>query len=380
MRSPLSARPALLAIALLVAAPGAFAQTPPALFDAALVPIAYADLSGWDVDDHAAALAVFRRTCGTGGAGRELTRVCALALAMGPTDAAEARRFFEQSFDAYRVDRSGFLTGYFEPQIDGARLATARFSAPLLGRPADLVQPLAAGQAPELDAVLTAARRVGDKLEAFPDRAAIEAGALDLSAPPLVYVDPVDAFVAHVQGAVRVRLADGTVLRLAFAGKNGHPYTSVGRVLSQQLKVPPADMTMDKVVAWLRANPAEARRVMQLNRSYVFFRIADELDANAGPLGAAGVLLTPGRSLAVDRAQWSYGLPFFLQARLPEPDGIERETARLVVAQDTGTAIVGAARADLFFGSGDEAGRRAGLVRHPMRLTLLWPKQTRSGQ
>jgi peptidoglycan lytic transglycosylase A len=380
MRSPLSARPALLAIALLVAAPGAFAQTPPALSDAALVPIAYADLPGWDVDDHAAALAVFRRTCATSSAARELARVCAAALAMGPTDAAEARRFFEQNFDAYRADRSGFLTGYFEPQIDGARLATARFSAPLLGRPVDLVQPLAVGQALELDTTLTAARRVGDKLEAFPDRAAIEAGVLDQSAPPLVYVDPVDAFVAHVQGAVRVRLADGAVLRLAFAGKNGHPYTSVGRVLSQQLKVPPADMTMDKVVAWLRANPAEARRVMQLNRSYVFFRIAGELDANTGPLGAAGVPLTPGRSLAVDRAQWSYGLPFFLQTRLPEPGGAESEVARLVVAQDTGTAIAGAVRADLFFGSGDEAGRRAGLVRHPMRLTLLWPKQIRSGE
>jgi membrane-bound lytic murein transglycosylase A len=183
-----------------------------------------------------------------------------------------------------------------------------------------------------------------------------------------------------VQGAVRVRLTDGTVLRLAFAGKNGQPYASVGRLLSQQLKVPPADMTMDKVVTWLRANPADARRVMQLNRSYIFFRIADELDINTGPLGAAGVPLTPGRSMAVDRAEWSYGLPFFLQTRLPEPNGTERETARLVVAQDTGTAIVGSARADLFFGSGDEAGHKAGLVRHPMRLTLLWPKQIRSGQ
>jgi membrane-bound lytic murein transglycosylase A len=374
MRSPRTARLTLRVIALLFAAPCAFAQSPPIVSDAALVPVAYTDLNGWGVDDHAAALATFHRTCAIGGAARELSRVCAAALALSPTDAGNARRFFEQNFDPYRVDKPGFLTGYFEPEIEGARIATARFTAPLLSRPADLVQPLAAGEAPDLDAVLTAARRVGDRLEAFPDRAAIEAGALGQSAVPLVYVDPVDAFVAHVQGSVRVKLADGTVMRLAFSGKNGQPYTSIGRVLAQALDVPPADMTMDKVVTWLRANAAEARRTMQLNRSYIFFRIADELNVDAGPLGAAGIPLTPGRSLAVDRAQWSYGLPFFLEARLPEPDGAAKETARLVVAQDTGTAILGVARADLFFGSGIEAGLRAGLVRQAMRLTVLWPK------
>lgn len=278
-----------LALCLAVASSSALAQTPPTLSDAALVPVAYTELTGWDTDDHATALTTFRRTCATGGAGRELARVCDIALALGLTGAAKSRRFFEQNFDAYRVDKPGFLTGYFEPEIDGARTATARFTASLLGRPADLVQPLPSGQASELDATLTAARRVGEKLEAFPDRAAIEAGALGQSAVPLVYVDPVDAFVAHVQGSVRVRLADGTVMRLAFAGKNGQPYTSIGRVLTQELNVPPAELTMDKVVAWLRANPAEARRIMQFNRSYIFFRVADELNLDAGPLGAAGV-------------------------------------------------------------------------------------------
>jgi membrane-bound lytic murein transglycosylase A len=347
---------------------------PPAIPPARFIPIAYADLDGWRADDHAAALAIFRRSCAPGRTAPQLTRVCAGALALQADDRDAARQFFEENFEAYRVVEPGFLTGYFEPEIDGAPEATARFAAPLLARPADLVQPLPTGEAHGLDAALTGARRLGDRLEPYPDRAAIEDGALGSKAAPLVYVDPIDAFVAHVQGSVRVRLADGAVLRLAFAGKNGQPYTSIGRVLSQELNVPAADMTMDKVVAWLRANPAEARRVMRLNRSYIFFRVADELTAQDGPLGAAGVQLTPGRSLAVDTAHWPLGVPFFLETRLPEPDGAEVPTARLVVAQDTGSAIVGVARADLFFGSGAAAGRKAGLVRHPLRLTVLWPK------
>ena len=224
---------------------------------------------------------------------RELARVCDIALALGLTGAAAARRFFEQNFDAYRVDKPGFLTGYFEPEIDGARTATARFTASLLGRPADLVQPLPAGQAPELDATLTAARRVGEKLEAFPDRAAIE----DRRARPRAPCRSSMSIPSTPSWRTcRAPCASGSptarVMRLAFAGKNGQPYTSIGRVLTQELNVPPAELTMDKVVAWLRANPAEARRIMQLNRSYIFFRVADELNLDAGPLGAAGVPLT----------------------------------------------------------------------------------------
>nr|PZN39234.1 MAG: hypothetical protein DIU59_13470 [Pseudomonadota bacterium] len=201
-----------------------------------------------------------------------------------------------------------------------------------------------------------------------------------MRARPLVYLDWVDAFFVHVQGSARVRIGPGPkdVVRVAYAGRNGHPYSPLGKLVVAETGIPPEQMTAPALVTWLRANPEAGRRLMRENRSYIFFRRADELDPAAGPLGAGMTQLVPCRSLAVDRTLWPYGLPIWLEAELPEPDSETlRPMRRLFIAQDTGAAIRGPARADIFFGSGAAAGKAAGVVRHaPSAFVVLLPKDS----
>jgi membrane-bound lytic murein transglycosylase A len=269
----------------------------------------------------------------------------------------------------------GFLTGYFEPEFEGALTRSADFPTPLLARPADLVTVPQGETVPGLEAGLQAAQRTTAGFQPYPDRAEIEDGALGDLAKPIVFLrDAVAAFVIHVQGSARIRLPDGSTVRVAYAGRNGRPYTSIGRILVEQGHVPLPDMSLQRLMAWLRENPRDGREIMRRNRSYIFFRIADELDPAEGPIGGAGIPLTPGRSLAVDRGIWSYGLPFWLEGELPLAKGGSEPLRRLMIAQDTGTAIVGPGRGDFFFGSGTDAGTRAGLLRHDTRFVVLSPK------
>jgi membrane-bound lytic murein transglycosylase A len=310
-----------------------------------------------------------------------LRRACTAAL--GPTgpepgDGVAARRFFEEAFAPFEVvppAGRGFLTGYFEPEYEGSLTPSDTFPVPLLARPGDLVTVPQGESLPGLDG-LQVGRRTADGHEPYPDRAAIEDGALGGLAQPVVYLrDAVDAFVVHVQGSARIRLPDGRTVRVAYAGRNGYPFTAPGRVIVERGHVPLAEMNLERLTAWLRANPEEGREIMRLNRSYIFFRLADELSSNDGPIGGAGVPLTAGRSLAVDRSLWSYGLPVWLEGEIPGADGAPEPLARLMVAQDTGTAIVGPARGDFFVGSGLEAGSRAGRMRHPVRFVVLLPRE-----
>lgn len=259
-------------------------------------------------------------------------------------------RFVEARFVAIALAGPGFLTGYYEPELEGALTPSPDYPTPLLAMP----DPAPTG---------------------WPDRAAIEDGALGATAYPVAYLrDPVDAFVVQIQGSTRLRLVDGQVVRLAYAGHNGHPYTGIARLLAERLGVAPSRMDADRLSDWLRRNPEEGRAVMHENRRYVFLRRADELDPAAGPVGAAGVQLEPGRSLAVDARIWPYGLPIRLTGTLPRPGHGEAPFDRLVVAQDTGTAITGPGRGDLFVGSGAEAGRLAGLMHQRVGVTVLWPR------
>ncbi|HEX8167912.1 MAG TPA: MltA domain-containing protein [Beijerinckiaceae bacterium] len=355
--------------------------------DARLRPLAFQDLAAWEADDHEATLAAFRRTCRAIAEdrpalrtavppGEALRRACAAVLAPGRS--GPAKRLFEELFAPFEVlppSGHGFLTGYFEPEYDGSLAPSDRFPVPLLARPDDLVT-VPQGEAwPGLDG-LQAARRTAAGHEPYPDRAAIEDGALGGLAKPVVFLrDPVDAFIVHVQGSARIRLPDGRTVRVAYAGRNGYPFTAPGRVIVERGQVPLPEMNLGRLTAWLRANPEEGREIMRLNRSYIFFRLADELEPGDGPVGGAGVPLTPGRSLAVDRNLWSYGLPVWLEGEVPGSGGSPEPLARLMVAQDTGTAIVGPARGDFFVGSGPEAGTRAGMLRHPVRFVVLLPKE-----
>ena len=365
--------------------PFAAEAQPQALADARLEPRAFEELQGWAEDDHEAALATFRKSCVAILDGREairsaqppsedLRRVC--ELARSPEPSGSGRAFFEQHFRPFEVlppAGRGFLTGYFEPEYDGSLEQTETFPVPLLARPDDLVSVPPGESWPGIDG-LAAGRRTAAGFEPYPDRAAIEDGALGALAQPILFLrDPVDALIVHVQGSARIRLPDGRVVRVAYAGKNGHPFTAVGRLMVERGYVPLAEMNLERMTGWLKSHPAEARELIRLNRSYIFFRLADGLDPADGPLGGAGVPLTAGRSLAVDRTLWSYGLPFWLEAEWPNPNGEPGRLARLTVAQDTGSAILGPARGDFFVGSGLEAGTRAGLIRQKARFVVLLP-------
>lgn len=378
-----AARAALLALAALVAAP-ARGRDLPGPGGSRLEPVAFADLPGWADDDLAAALRAFRAGCAhraddpPAPQAYDLRPACAVAAAI-PLEGARA--LFEGAFRPYRVvtatARTGFLTGYFEPELSGSPVPAPGFAAPALARPPDLVS-LAPGEVlPGLPAGLRAARRgaSGDAVP-YPDRAAIEDGALGPAARPLLYLrDAVDLLVLQVQGSGRVRLPDGTVVRLAYDGRNGRPYTAVARLIVEAGHLPLEGLTLERWTGWLRAHPEEARDLIRRNASYVFFKLAPLADPAEGPMGAAGVPLTPGRSLAVDAGLWPYGLPVFLSGTVAGADGAPLPLARLTVAGDTGSAIVGPARGDLFLGAGTVAGASAAALRHPVSFIVLLPRE-----
>jgi membrane-bound lytic murein transglycosylase A len=350
-------------------------------------PVTFESLAGFDADDALAAFHVFARSAraiveaapplrAARPASEGLRNVAAEALAATISDARAARQFFTARFRPFRIRPlrgRGFLTGYYEPWLRGSAAPTPDFTAPVLGRPADLVT-LAPGAAP-FDPVAAAARRLADgSLGPYPDRAAIE---MEAASPLLWLTDPVEVFMAQVQGSARVALGDGRRLRLVYDGRNGLPYTSIGRALIEAGEIPESEMSLARLKSWLRANglrPGErGRQWMWRNRSYVFFRLEEDLEPERGPIGGAGIPLTTLRSIAVDRTIWSYGTPFWIDAEAPWRSEIPSPFHRLMIAQDTGSAIVGPARADIFFGGGDEAGARAGAIRHPAEFHALLP-------
>lgn len=310
--------------------------------------------------------------------------VAARAVEAGPL--APAAAFFQAHFDAYAIGAldadpaPAFFTAYYRPEVEAALAPSAAFSEPLLARPDDLVT-LQPGEAlAGLEGLAAARRRADGTLEPYPARAAIEAGALRPAPRAVAYVaDAIEAFMIHVQGSARLVLPDGSKLDLTYAGRNGRPYTSIGRVLVESGAIPQADMSLARLKSWVRAQGQrpgqEGRLLLHRNESFVFFAAAPADPDLPGPIGAAGLPLTPGRSIAIDRTLWPYGLPFFVQADLPDENGRIAPYARLMIAQDTGSAIVGPARADLYFGSGAAAGAWAGEIRHRGRLFAFLPKE-----
>jgi membrane-bound lytic murein transglycosylase A len=356
------------------------------------LPLAFSDLNGWAEDDHAAAFVAFLETCAPVLDGLAALRdalpppqglidACRAArnlVSAGAVTAPLAKAYFERHFTPFAIrprGGAGFLTAYYEPEIEASRVRTAEFPVPVLARPADLVTLKQGETAPGIPEGYQAARRTAEGLEVYPDRAAIWAGALAGQGLEIAWLrDEAELFITQVQGSARLRLTNGGKARLVYAGRNGHPYTSIGKKIVERGAMRLEDMTLAKLMGWLRADPARGRAVMEENRSYVFFARDDAAPHNRGPIGGAGVPLTEGRSLAVDRTLWPYGLPVFIEVEPLTPEGPRRPIRRLMIAQDTGSAIVGPARGDYFMGSGDEAGARAGLVRDAMRFVILVPK------
>jgi membrane-bound lytic murein transglycosylase A len=395
-KAGLAAGAALLTFAVLAAGrteAGAAVKFP----NAQLEPIAWDKLDGWAADDHAAAFTAFMASCkailrGTPAqrAARPvygaLYEACLRAVAAKPKDAAEARAYFEQSFRPVRIsplgETDGFLTGYYEPIVPGARQPSEEYSSPLYRKPPNLLKGgrmLAvtfAGKRAAKAKGKGKARRAGRSVMQYHDRTAIENGVLNGRNLEICYLkDPIDSFFIHIQGSARVRLEDGTMLRVNYEAQNGHPYTAVGKFLIERKIVTREEMSMDRIRQWMAANPDEGRELRRLNKSYVFFRETGLAD-NEEAIGAQGVSLTPGRSIAVDRKIHVYGTPFFITANLP----IDSETpttkfARLMIAQDTGGAIIGPARADIYFGAGDEAGLISGRLKNPGKFVMLFPAE-----
>jgi membrane-bound lytic murein transglycosylase A len=379
------------AAALIVGIGAAYAQPalgPLRLPDTALEPLAFSDLDGWAADDHAQAFTAFRASCAPLVRTRvaderpvtaALAHVCRRALALSHVDEAKAREFFEQNFRPLRISRlgetQGFVTGYYEPIVEGSRFPTREFTVPLYRRPADLVAPgERKGEAfPNRG---PASRRTQDgKLVPYYDRGEIEDGALDGRHLEICWLkDPFAALTIQIQGSARVRLEDGLIMRVNYAAHNGLPYTPIGRVLIERNLVPREEMSLDRIRKWLNDNPDQAKEVRSKNQGFVFFRITGLADESE-PAGGEGVRLTPGRSIAVDRPLHAYGTPFFIEADLPiEGAAAKTPWRHLTIAQDTGSAIVGPARADIYFGAGEEAGRIAGRVRQPARVAMLVPR------
>lgn len=340
-----------------------------------LKPVSFAEIEGWTGDDHAAAFAALLKSCSKKSARDETA--CQEALGLGEkVDRAAARRFFETHYVPHRVEGvpPGLVTGYYEPEVSGSRERSDKFQVPVYGRPDDIVQ-----VKPDLLRAFyndqrSVMRKDGEQLVPYYTRAEIEAGALAGRGLELLYLDdPVELFFMQIQGSGRVRLTDGTWVRLGYAAKNGHSYTSIGKRLLERGEKPPQGLTMQGLKSWLRADPARGRALMHENASYVFFRELPRAEADKGPVGAQGVPLTPGRSLAVDASYHSLGTPVFVTA----PDLAVEGTPfrRLMIAQDVGSAIKGPQRGDIFFGTGDAAGAIAGTTKEPARFYILLPKR-----
>ncbi len=352
-----------------------------------LVPLGFGDLPGWVEDDHVAALAAFRhgaavldrhppkpRAAGTDPDRLQAVMRRAAALPHDP-GASAARAFFEAHFAPFEVrpaDGPAFFTGYYEPIVAGSRHETEGFRTPLYRPPPDLVEIDPDAPPPGIAAGYRFARRTSGGLVPHFDRGEIERGALRGMGLEIAWVaDPVEAFFIHVQGAARLRLADGGEMRVTYAAKTGHPYTAIGRELVAMGALPKGGATMQTIREWLAAHPGDMPGILARNRSFIFFREAAVEDPALGPVAAAKVPLTAGRSLAVDRLIHAFGVPVFVEATLP--GGLPWR--RLMVAQDTGSAIVGAARGDVFVGSGDAAGEIAGALQSRGRFVLLSPRE-----
>ncbi len=354
-------------------------------------PVAWSDIAGWREDDHLQAYKAFRLSCkpisvqqkpstDSKALGVSLRDPCRAARAADLADGAKAKGFFEEHFLPLRISRlgedQGFVTGYYEPVIDGSRTQTEVYTVPLYRRPSNLFVRGFQQDAPSLPNKGQVFRKIGRrKLVPYYDRAEIEDGAIAGRGLEICWLkNQTDLLFAQIQGSARIRLEDGSTIRINYDAHNGYPYTAIGRVLIDRGIIPKDQMSMQKIREWMEQNPDGANELRRQNRSYVFFREVELTDKDEA-VGAQGVPLTPGRSIAVDRALHVYGTPFFIEGELPiASEQSKTPFHRLMIAQDTGSAIVGPARADLYFGAGADAGRVSGRLRHNMHFVILVPK------
>ncbi|HEY0418943.1 MAG TPA: MltA domain-containing protein [Acetobacteraceae bacterium] len=333
----------------------------------AFTPVRYNQLPNWNAEHPSEAIPAFLAGCGSmshgavlggqgeaalrGGTPEQWSSACAAARAVPPGDDAAARAFFEANLQPYLVSNDGsavgLFTGYYEPEVAGSRVRTPVFKEPLYRKPPN----------PGIRGLT---------------RTEIDRGALANKHLELLWLaDPIDSFFLHVQGSGRVRLPDGSTVRVSYDGKNGQPYTPIGRILADRGEMPLDQVTMQSIRAWLAAHPDQARSVMEQNASYVYFKEVPDVGAQTGSPSALGAPLVPMRSIAVDKSFIPLGAPVYLDTRDPVDNA---PLQRLTLAHDLGGAIRGPVRADLFFGWGAGAEERAGRMRQQGAVFVLLPK------
>jgi membrane-bound lytic murein transglycosylase A len=359
--------------------------------DFRLEPISFETLKGWKDDDPSSLFDAMRacrryivdtkpyRTGSAGLTADDLLPLLEEAVTVAPANAADARAFFEQRCQPFFIrraeGRNGFVTAFFEPEIEVAAKPDAVYRYPFYRRPTDLIDLDDSNRPSNLDSSYMFGQSKDGVISAYPDRGEIARGYLEGRSLEIAWAkSKVDVFFVHVQGAARLRYRDGTLGRITYAAKAGHPFSPVGRLLIDRGAIAPAAISMQSIRDWLYAHPDQVDEVLAHNRSYIFFRDAAVDDIRAGPIAAAKVPLVAGRSLAVDRLIHTFGFPFFIRSEsLTHLDG-GKPFQRLMLALDTGSAIVGPARGDIFTGSGYEAGELAGTVKNDADFYILVPK------
>jgi len=368
-------RSAFLALIVLTAGCAPLAPCPkcpppkPAPETAQYLEFTFDGLPGWPSAGLERSLRAFLAGCPRSGT---FSQACARAAAVPPDDAGAARAFFEASFVPYALvssdgPDSGLITGYYEPIIDGSRTQSSANRYPIFGVPEDLIVVDLAAANPDVRNMRLRGRLEGRRVVPYPSRGEIDARGVPAQVIAWT-ADPVELFFLHIQGSGQVKLESGERIRIGFADQNGHPYRSLGRYLADRGELPLEQTSMQGIKAWAAANPAKLKEALNSNPSYVFFRISESAE---GPIGALGVPLTAGYSIAVDPRFVPLGAPVFLATTMPLAT---QPLERLVVAQDTGGAIRGAVRADFFWGTGEAAGAQAGRMRQQGAMWLLWPR------
>lgn len=357
-------------------------------------PVAYEKLAGWRSDNPTAAVFAFRRSCekllrrpGQSRIGKheiygtadDWKMACDAAKKLEKTSSAsDARRFFEAWFQPFEVasedEVEGLFTGYYEPQLRGSKSKGGAYGVPLYLPPNDLVRIDLGKFDPDLTGRSIRGRIEGQEFIPYFSRDEIVRGVLADRDLELLWVDDeIEKFFLQIQGSGQVQLDDGTVIRVGYADQNGLPYRAIGRDLIEIGALTPENVSLQSIRKWLQANPRRAQEIMGRNKSYIFFRENTELDPTDGPLGAQNVPLTAGRSLAVDPRNIPLGAPLWLDTSAPWPEG-ERPLRRMVIAQDTGGAIKGIIRGDVFWGAGERAEAVAGRMKSKGRYFVLVPR------
>lgn len=354
--------------------------------------VGFAELPGWGDTQLSGAIPALQQSCKRiatlplqrrlpgaviGGTANDWSSGCASLLAATTETALEEALI--QHFSPLQVSldntSEGKFTGYYETLLEGSRIQSEKYSVPLYMRPPELVMVDLGTFRSDLKGRRIAGRVEGGRLMPFADRRKIDDGHLNGRDLELLWVDSdVDAFFLHIQGSGRVKMPDGSLMRVGYAAQNGHVYSAIGRYLIAEGEIAREDMSMQSIRAWLKANPGKATDMLQRNPSYIFFR---ELADGAGPIGSAGVPLTAGYSLAVDRKHLPLHAPIWLSSSHPDPASTTAPPVpfnRLMVAQDTGGAITGEIRGDVFWGFGDRAEEIAGRMANRGRYWLILPK------